>query len=299
MKDAASNPGSSHIIDETTAQAAGGGRSAVDIAALGALLRVPLPAEGELAQASFPTRSVQEGEVLIRAGDEYRELYVVRFGSFKTAVIDGAGTLQGTGFPMRGDVIGVEGFANGRHTGQATALERSEVVAVPVPKLTALAQSHSAFAKLVHGIMGREIVRDQTLMFVLGSLGAEARVAAFLLDLSERFRTLGYSRRVFNLRMTRQDMGDYLGLNVETVSRVMSNLGQMGLVGVRHREIEILDEPSLRELVANPAHLQTLRARVRAGNGAWSAPSRPVPSVGPVFGLRGSDQARAAAARAE
>ena len=233
----------------------------VDMETLGALLELPLPFEGDLAAITFSTRALQEGEVLIRSGEECRNLYVVRFGSFKTCVADATGTTQGTAFPMRGDTIGVDGLASGRHNCGTTALERSDVVVLPARKLTSLALAHPAFANLVHRLMGREIVRDQALMFMLGSLGAEARVAAFLVDMSDRFSKLGYSGRVFNLRMTRQDLGHYLGLNIETVSRVMSHLSQMGLIAVRHREVEIVDEATLRRMVADPSVLHALRGR--------------------------------------
>ncbi|MEI7969510.1 MAG: helix-turn-helix domain-containing protein [Betaproteobacteria bacterium] len=263
MKPETRNDGEgTRLLDRAQGDAASA-RAAVGLEALSRLLGIELPSGGEFAEVTFQTRTVLDGEALLRGGDVFRNLYVVRAGSFKTALLDGSGTLQGMGFPMRGDAIGVDGLATGRHACEAIALERSEVVVIPAQRLSALSAAHPAFTALVNRLMGREIQHDQAVMFLLGSLGAEARVAAFLIDLSKRYSALGYSSTTFNLRMTRQDIGDYLGLNIETVSRVMSSLSQMGLVHIHHREVEILDPAGLRQLVADPSGLQRVRSRTR------------------------------------
>lgn len=227
---------------------------------LATLLHIDPDPDPVLFQTMFTTRHVGEKETLIRAGDECRSLYVVHSGFFRSSYLDRSGSIQGLGFPMAGDTLGADGLATGRHTAEAVALDCSEVVVIPVAQLTALSRSHAALSTLFYRLISREIVRDQCSLFLLGSLGAEARVAAFLLDLADRFSALGYSRTTFNLRMTRQDIGNYLGLKIETVSRIMSGLSQQGLISVHHRTVEILDAAGLRLAVEDAARRTTPRA---------------------------------------
>ena len=234
--------------------------ASMDAHTLATLLHLDPDPDPVLHQTAFATRHVREKETLIRAGDECRNLYVVRSGFFRSSYLDRSGSIQGLGFPMTGDTLGADGLATGRHTAEAVALDCSEVVVIPVARLTALSRSHAALATLFYRLISREIVRDQCSLFLLGSLGAEARVAAFLLDLSDRFCALGYSRTMFNLRMTRQDIGNYLGLKIETVSRIMSGLAQQGLISVHHRAVEILDPAGLRLAVEDAARRTAPRA---------------------------------------
>lgn len=235
--------------------------ASIDAHALAKLLHIEPDPDPILRDTRFATRYVTEKECLIRAGDECRNLYVVRSGFFRSSYLGRSGSIQGLGFPMTGDTLGADGLATGHHTAEAVALDCSEVVVIPVARLTALSRTHGALATLFYRLISREIVRDQCSLFLLGSLGAEARVAAFLLDLSDRFCALGYSRTMFNLRMTRQDIGNYLGLKIETVSRIMSSLAQQGLIAVRHRAVEILDPAGLRRAVEDAARRSAPRTQ--------------------------------------
>ena len=155
----------------------------------------------------FTLRRVQRGEPLVRAGDPFESLYVVRSGFFKTVMLDRYGCEQVIGFPIQGDLIGADGLAEGNYTVEPIALEQSEVVIVPFGRVQALAQASPVLERALYRAVSRELVRDQGTQWMLGTLGAEARVAAFLLGLAERYGRLGYSRRAFNLRMTRAELG--------------------------------------------------------------------------------------------
>ena len=250
--------------------------ASMDAHTLATLLHLDPDPDPVLHQTAFATRHVREKETLIRAGDECRNLYVVRSGFFRSSYLDRSGSIQGLGFPMTGDTLGADGLATGRHTAEAVALDCSEVVVIPVARLTALSRSHAALATLFYRLISREIVRDQCSLFLLGSLGAEARVAAFLLDLSDRFCALGYSRTMFNLRMTRQDIGNYLGLKIETVSRILSGLAQQGLISVHHRAVEILDPAGLRLAVEDAARRTAPPGRLTGRRPMGSVSRRPL-----------------------
>ena len=193
--------------------------SAIEVARL---LRVELPATPEIERIAFPTRRVRLGESLIHAGATFQSLYVVRSGTFKTVTLDPSGSDQIVAFPIKSDVVGIDGIDSGRYAADVIALEDSEVVILPFARLARLARECAGLETLVYRTLSRELVRDQAHLWMLGSLGAEARVAAFLLHLAERFGALGYSRKSFILRMTREEIGSYLGLKLETVSRTFT-----------------------------------------------------------------------------
>src|SRR5690606_32794509 len=192
-------------------------------------------------------------ESLMHSGDECRALYAVRFGSLRSAMIDADGAEQGLGFPMTADLVGTDGLATGRHTAQTVALERSEVVVIHLARVAEVARTLPGFDLLLYRIVGREIMRDHETLYLLGSLNAEGRIAAFLLDLSERYGELGYARNVFNLRMTRNDIASYLGLTLETVSRAFSAYAACDLLRVNGREIEILNRDALQRAITSPS----------------------------------------------
>lgn len=227
-----------------------GRQRSMPITALAHLLGIPWKDDPALDGVEFATRAVREREILARAGDPCDNLYVVRGGCFKTVVVDAYGSVQGTGFPMKGGVIGADGLASGIYASDAVALDHGEVVVIPVTRLDSLSRTCRPFPTMLSRMISREIVRDQSVLFLLGSLTAEARVAAFLLNLSEQFGALGFSRSSFLLRMTRQDIGHYLGLTIETVSRALSALTQGGFIAVQHREVTIVDREGLKRIVA-------------------------------------------------
>ena len=194
-------------------------------------------------------RGYARGDYLYRSGDKFQSLYAIRSGSFKTQVLHEDGREQVTGFQMIGEIIGLDAICTDRHTCDAVAMEGSEVCELPFDKLEALSRKLPSLQRHLHKIMSREIVRDQGIMLLLGSMRAEERLAAFLLNLSQRFAVRGLSPTEFQLRMSRQEIGSYLGLKLETVSRAFSQFQNSGLIGVKARSVELLDLPALRALV--------------------------------------------------
>ena len=194
-------------------------------------------------------RRVLKGEHLYRAGSPLAALYAIRSGFMKSCVLHEDGREQVAGFHMMGDLLGMDAIGGGSHMSDTMALEDSEVCEMPFPVLERLSREFPPLQQQLHRIMSREIVRDHGVMLLLGSMKAEERLAAFLLNLSQRFAARGYSPTEFNLRMTRQEIGSYLGLKLETVSRAFSSFHRHQLIEVRHRHLRILDPSGLRAVL--------------------------------------------------
>jgi CRP/FNR family transcriptional regulator len=194
-------------------------------------------------------RTVARGDMLFRAGDEFQSLYAVRTGFFKTCVSSEDGRDQVTGFQMAGELLGLDGIGTDRHTCDAVALEDSQVCVIPYHQLEDLSREFSDLQRQFHKIMSREIVRDHGVMLLLGSMRAEERLAAFLLNLTQRLQTRGFSPSSLILRMTREEIGSYLGLKLETVSRTFSKFQDEGILEVKQRQIRVLDQNALQSLV--------------------------------------------------
>jgi CRP/FNR family transcriptional regulator len=198
----------------------------------------------------YARRRVKRGEALFAAGDEFRAIYAVRSGFFKTSLNDGEGREQVTGFFMGGELMGLEGVGTGRYSGNAIALEDSEVCVLPFAVVEEMAREIPSLQRHLHAVLAREIVRDHGVMMLLGSMRAEERLATFLLGLSKRFLKRGYSASDFHLRMTREEMGSYLGLKLETVSRLFSQFQKDGLIEVAQKHVRILDIAGLEQVLA-------------------------------------------------
>ncbi|KXU83613.1 Crp/Fnr family transcriptional regulator [Caballeronia megalochromosomata] len=194
------------------------------------------------------TRPVRRGETLYRCGDPFQSLYAVRSGCFKTVVMHREGHEQVTGFHLAGDALGLDGVSADHHACDAIALEDSVVCIIPFDLLELLCREVRAIQHHVHRMMCGEIVRESSLMMLLGTMTAEQRVAAFLLNLSTRMKARGYSPAQFVLRMTREEIGSYLGLKIETVSRMFSRLQKAGVIDARGRDVRILDQARLEEV---------------------------------------------------
>jgi len=194
-------------------------------------------------------RGFAHGDYLYRSGDKFQSLYAIHSGSFKTQVLHEDGREQVTGFQMAGEIIGLDAICTDQHTCEAVALENSEVCELPFNRLEALSRELPSLQRHLHKIMSREIVRDQGIMLLLGSMRAEERLAAFLLNKSQRLAARGLSPTRIKLRMSRQEIGSYLGLKLETVSRSFSNFQENGLISVKARSVELLDLPGLHALV--------------------------------------------------
>jgi len=200
-------------------------------------------------------RPLKRGEYLYRAGGALQSLHAVRTGFLKSCVLHDDGREQVAGFHMMGELVGLDAIASGKHLCDAIALEDSETCEIPFSELEHLGQSVPTLLQHFHRIMSREIARDYGVMLLLGSMRAEERLATFLLNLSQRFAARGYSASCFNLRMTREEIGSYLGLKLETVSRAFSHFQSEGLIAVQSKSIEIKDLDRLRALVGQgPAH---------------------------------------------
>jgi CRP/FNR family transcriptional regulator, anaerobic regulatory protein len=194
-------------------------------------------------------RKVKRGTTLFRNGESFQSLFAIRTGFFKTCVTAEDGRDQVTGFQMAGEIIGLDGIVNDHHTCDAVALEDAEVCVMPFDRIGELSREVNALQHHVHRIMSREIVREHGVMLLLGSMRAEERLAAFLLNLVQRLHARGFSRSELVLRMTREEIGSYLGLKLETVSRTFSKFAEDGIVEVRQRHVRIIDTAALRRIV--------------------------------------------------
>jgi CRP/FNR family transcriptional regulator len=194
-------------------------------------------------------RPVKRGAALFHNGEKFASLYAIRTGFFKTVVTTEDGREQVTGFQMAGEIIGLDGIVNDQHTCDAVALEDAEVCIMPFDRIEEISREVKALQHHVHKIMSREIVRDHGVMLLLGSMRAEERLAAFLLNLVQRLQMRGFSKSDLVLRMTREEIGSYLGMKLETVSRTFSKFADEGVVQVQQRNIQILDADALKRMV--------------------------------------------------
>lgn len=189
----------------------------------------------------FARRRVKEGQPLYREGEKFAFIYAVRSGTFKSGITLKDGREQVTGFQMAGELLGLDGLASGLHASSATALEDAEICAIPYAHLSELAAGSTELQHVISRLMSREIVREHSLMMLLGSMNAEERLAAFLLNLSQRMKARGYSPRDFHLRMSRAEIGSYLGMKLETVSRTFSAFQHQRLLEVDKKHVRIVD----------------------------------------------------------
>lgn len=194
------------------------------------------------------TRTIKRGDVLFRANGIFQSLYAVRAGSFKTVIMHRDGREQVTGFQLSGDALGLGGVCTKRYSCDAVAIEDSSVCIIPFHLLEILCREVKVIQHHVHRMMSGEIVRESGLLMLLGTMSAEERVAAFLLNMSDRLKARGYSSTEFNLPMTRKDMGSYLGMKLETVSRMFAKLQKDKLVDTHGKHIRILDFEGLRHV---------------------------------------------------
>ena len=212
--------------------------------------------------------ALKKNEALYRVGEPFHALYAIRVGSLKTNMLVEDGREQVAGYHMPGDIIGLDGIGTDHHGTDAIALENTEVCVVPFDNVEHLARSVPALQRNLHKVMSKEIVRDHNVMLLLGSMHAEERLAVFLLNLAERYRCRGYSATEYVLRLTREEIGSYLGLKLETVSRLFSRFQQAGLIQVQGRTVKLLDSVALKQLAVR----RTLKS---SANGAGGLAIRP------------------------
>ena len=188
------------------------------------------------------------GESLFRFEDGLDAVYGIRFGTLKTYLELADGRQQITGFHLPGEIVGLDGLGRSSHASTAIALEDSEVCVIPVRDLSSLANHLPSLQRQLMRLMSREIEQDQQMLLSLGTMRAEERLAVFLVSLSERLAARGYSSSAFVLRMSREEIGNFLGLTLETVSRLFSRFAKSGVLRIQQKQVEILDMPALRRL---------------------------------------------------
>jgi CRP/FNR family transcriptional regulator, anaerobic regulatory protein len=191
----------------------------------------------------------RKGDILFRVGDGFNSLHAIHMGSCKTALLAKDGQDQIAGYHIAGEIIGMDGIGTNIHDCQATALEDMETCPLPFDQIEDIARHSNRFQHNLNQLLSRECTRARTMMIVLGKMNAEQRLAVFLLDLSQRYREHGYSSCEFVLRMTREEIGSYLGLQLETVSRLFSRFHHDGLIQVQGRAIKLLDRVAVSRLV--------------------------------------------------
>lgn len=199
-------------------------------------------------------RKVKRGTHLFSIGDKFSSLFAIRTGFFKTCLATEDGRDQITGFQMAGEIIGLDGIVNEQHSCDAVALEDAEVCVMPFDRIEEISREVAPLQHHVHKVMSREIVREHGVMLLLGSMRAEERLAAFLLNLVQRLHARGFSQSELVLRMTREEIGSYLGLKLETVSRTFSKFVEDGTVEVKQLHVRILDTEHLEHLVHQSCH---------------------------------------------
>jgi CRP/FNR family transcriptional regulator len=197
-------------------------------------------------QLVFTRRRIKRGESLYRTGDAFASLHAVRSGFFKSTLLIEDGRDQVTGFYMAGEILGMDGIGSDHHTCNLVALEDSEVCVIPYARLQEMSQEVPGLQRHFHKTMSREIVREHGVMLLLGSMRAEERLAAFLLNLVQRLHARGFSQSELVLRMTREEIGSYLGLKLETVSRAFSKFQDEQMISVQQKHVQILNADGLK-----------------------------------------------------
>lgn len=248
------------------------------------LLRIPSAPSVSDEEFLFQHVQFKTGQRIYTIGQPFDTLFIVHSGFLKTVLIDEFGNEQVLSFPMKGDLFGVDGIHTRRYASEAVALSNCDLILLPFKKFTQLGRTYVELEHAMYSVMSRELVREQGMVSMLGALSAEARVARFLVSLSERFAEMGYSSKLFNLRMTRHEIGSYLGLTLETVSRTLSAFNEIGLISVDQRSIGIKDIEALRTLRRLPpsssrSKAAGRRARELAAQNAQADIDKDLPSV--------------------
>lgn len=238
-----------------------------------ALIDFPMPAGAPLRQhgldempamdlrsiaSDFPLarRRTARRHYLFRAGQPMTSLFLVCAGFLKISILSEDGREKITGFRMRGDLLGMESLGSEGYLCDAVALDLSEVWELPVRQIDSLNERIPGLREQITAALALEIRRDWRWMLTLGTLNAEQRVVAFLLDMASRQHALGFSASQLTLHMTRADVGNFLALQLETVTRALSHLDALGVIEVQRREIRLLDPAALKALVRGSAPRQ-------------------------------------------
>jgi CRP/FNR family transcriptional regulator len=240
------------LVTSTTQQAAAGQGKCSSCALNAMCLPAGLTDEQvqRIEQLFSRRRRVARDAYLFRMGDRFTNLYIVCKGHFKTDRINEGGMQHITGFHMNGEWLGFDAIGPDRHNSNAVALENSEVCEVPFVQLEKLFAEIPGLMRAFHRLMSREIERDGGNTLLLSNLSAEQRVSAFLVNIASRYEDRGHSTDTLQLPMLREDIGNYLGLTIESISRALSKLKKKGWITVHNRELEILDFGNLEAMAS-------------------------------------------------
>lgn len=201
-------------------------------------------------QSMVSVIKVKRGDSLFYQGDPFTTLFAVRLGVMKTSISRSNGQEQVTGFQMYGELLGLDGIESQSHSCHAVALEDAEVCAIPYMMVNNFSEEAPKLRQRLAELMSTQLAHNHRLMLLLGSMCAKERVAIFLLNMMERQRARGLSTTELMLRMTRQDIASYLGLQLETVSRKFSRMSDVGMISVNRKHIRLTDVERLQQMAA-------------------------------------------------
>lgn len=213
------------------------------------LLKLKLDFESDALNAMFQHRCLKPGQHVYRMGQTFEALYVVNAGFLKTVMFDNEGNERVVAFPMKGDLLGSDGISQDSHACEVVALTHCEMIVLPFKKLLALGHGCKELEHILHRLVSRQVMGEHVNLVALGGLRSDARVAHFLNMQAEHHAALQFSPQSFRLRMTRREIGSYLGLTLETVSRTLSALDAAGIISVDQRTIKILKPEALRAML--------------------------------------------------
>jgi CRP/FNR family transcriptional regulator, anaerobic regulatory protein len=212
------------------------------------LLQLDIKVQDETLDALFQHRRLKPGQHAYGIGQAFEALYVVNAGFLKNVMFDTEGNERVVSFPMKGDLLGSDGICADRHASEALALSDCDLIVIPFKQLLSLGHACQELEHIIYRVVSRQIVQENASLATLGSLRSDARVARFLAIEADRHAALRFSPQSFKLRMTRREIGSYLGLTLETVSRSLSALDAAGIISVDQRDVKILKPHSLRSL---------------------------------------------------
>ena len=196
-------------------------------------------------------RPLHKGDHLYHDGDHAHAIYAVRSGSLKTIIESPNGDEQIVGFHMAGELVGLDGFRDDTHSCSCIALETSSVCDLPITSLEELCLELPAIQEQMRRIIGKEVANDHSMLLMLGKMSAEEKVASFLLSISRRMEERHWKANDFVLSMPRQDIANYLGLAVETVSRLFAHYQEEDTIEVDRRRIHIKNMNRLKQVVGD------------------------------------------------
>ena len=216
------------------------------------LLKIEAPNTIDQDQIQFQHRRFKAGQIINFPNDALNNLFLVNCGFLKSSMSDDNGNELVLGFPMKGDLIGIDSLHKQHHQTATITLSDCDIILIPHSVLISLTQKYLQFGHALLKMMSRELAREYTSLGEQRTLSAEAKVGRFLCTMGDRYAQLGYSARRFNLRMSRHEIANYLGLAIETVSRVLCVFHRMGVITVKQREVVIINADFLRGLQKLP-----------------------------------------------